>query len=55
MKDEEKGDLGDEIDVELDRNIQIDLESRSRLGAQWRRSWLESDLFSDSEDRAGSA
>ena len=32
--DEEKGDLDDEIDVELDGNDQLDLESRSRLGAQ---------------------
>ena len=32
--DEEKGDLDDEIDVELDGNDQLDLESRSRLRAQ---------------------
>ena len=32
--DQEEGDIDDKSDVDLD------LDSRSRLGAQWRRSWV---------------
>ena len=49
--DEEEGDLDDESDVELDGNDQLDLD----LDSQHNDNNLGSDLFSDSEDRAGSA
>ena len=47
--DEEKGDVDDESDVELDGNNHLDLDSEHNDDD------LESDLLSDSEDRAGSA
>ena len=46
--DEGEGDIDDESDVELDGNDQLDLDSEHNDN-------LESDLLSDSEDRAGSA
>ena len=49
--DEEKGDVDDESDVELDGNNQLDLD----LDLEHNDNDLESDLLSDSEDRAGSA
>ena len=49
--DEEKGDVDDESDVELDGNNQLDLD----LDSEHNDDDLESDLLSDSEDRAGSA
>ena len=48
--DEEEGDIDDESDVELDGNVQLDLELDSVHNDD-----LESDLLSDSKDRAGSA
>ena len=49
--DEEEGDKDDESDVELDENDQLDLD----LDSEHNDNDLESDLLSDSEDRAGSA
>ena len=49
--DEGKGDIDDESDVELDGNDQLDLD----LDSEHNDDDLESDLLSDSEDRAGSA
>ena len=49
--DEEKGDVDDESDVELDVNNQLDLD----LDSEHDDDGLESDLLSDSEDRTGSA
>ena len=49
--DEGKGDVDDESDVELDGNDQLDLD----LDSEHNDDDLESDLLSDSEDRAGSA
>ena len=49
--DEGKGDVDDESDVELDGNDQLDLD----LDFEHNDDDLESDLLSDSEDRAGSA
>ena len=49
--DEEKGDVDDESDVELDGNNQLDLD----LNSEHNDDDLESDLLSDSEDRAGFA
>ena len=46
---DEEGDLDDEIDVELDGKDQLDLDSEHNDYN------LESDLLSDSEDRACSA
>ena len=46
---DEDGDIDDESDVELDGNDQLDLDSEHIDDD------LESDLFSDSEDGAGSA
>ena len=51
MADEGKGDVDDECDVELDGNNQLDLD----LELEHNDDDLESDLLSDSEDRAGSA
>ena len=48
--DEEKGDVDDESDVELDVNNQLDLD----LDSEHDDDDLASDLLSDSEDRAGS-
>ena len=48
---EGKGDVDDESDVELDGNDQLDLD----LDSEHNDDDLESDLLSDSEDRAGSA
>ena len=47
----EEGDIGDESDVELDGNDQLDLDLDSEHSANDR----ESDLLSDSKDRARSA
>ena len=47
--DEEEGDIDFDSDVELDGNEQTDLDSEHNDDD------LESDLLSDSEDRAGSA
>ena len=49
--DEEKSDGEDESDVGLDGNNQLDLD----LDSEHNDDDLESDLLSDSEDRAGSA
>ena len=49
--DEEKGDVDDESNVELDGNNLLDLD----LDSENNDDDLESDLLSDSEDRAGSA
>ena len=49
--DEEEGDIDDETDVELDGYDQLDLD----LDSEHNDGDLESDLLSDSEDRAGSA
>ena len=49
--DEEEGDLDDESDVELDGNYQRDL----NLDSEHNDYDIESDLFSDSDDKAGSA
>ena len=49
--DEEKGDVDVESDVELDETNQLDLD----LDSEHNEDDLESDLLSDSEDRAGSA
>ena len=49
--DEGKGDTDDESDVELDGNNQLDLD----LDWEHNDDDLESDLLSDSGDRAGSA
>ena len=49
--DEENGDVDDQSDVELDRTNQLDLD----LDTEHNDDDLESDLLSDSEDRAGSA
>ena len=49
--DEEKGDVDDESDVELDGNNQLDLD----LDSEHNDDDLESDLLSDSENRTGSA
>ena len=49
--DEEEGDIDYESDVELDGNDQLDLD----LDSEHNDDDLESDLLSDSEDRAGSA
>ena len=48
---DEKGDIDDESDVELNGNGQLDLD----LDSEHNDDNLESDLLSDSEDRAGSA
>ena len=48
---DEEGDIDDESDVELDGNDQLDLD----LDLEHNYDDLESDLLSDSEDRAGSA
>ena len=48
--DEEEGDIDDESDVVLDGNDQIDLDLDSEYNG-----YLESDLLSDTEDRANSA
>ena len=45
---EEEGDIDGESDVELDGNDQLDLDSEHN-------DYLESDLLSDTEDRASSA
>ena len=47
--DEEEGDIDDEMDVKLDGNDHLDLDSEHNDDD------IESDLISDSEDRAGSA
>ena len=49
--DEGKGDVDDESNVELDGNDQLDLD----LYLEHNDDYLESDLLSDSKDRAGSA
>ena len=49
--DEGKGDVDDESDAKLDGNNQLDLD----LDSEHNDGVLESDLLSDSEDRAGSA
>ena len=51
--DEEKGDVDDESDVELDGNYQLDLDLD--LDSEHNDDDLESDLLSDSENRTGSA
>ena len=48
--DEEEGDIDGEGDVELDGNDQLDLDLDSE-----HNDYLESDLLSDTEDRASSA
>ena len=48
---DEEGDIDDESGVELDGNDQVDLD----LDSEHNDHNLESDLLSDSEDRAGSA
>ena len=48
--DEEEGDIDDESDVELDANNRLDLDLDSEHYDD-----LESDLLSNTEDRAGSA
>ena len=50
---DEESDVDDESDVELDRNNQLDLDLD--LDLEHNDDDLESDLLSDSEDRAGSA
>ena len=49
--DEEEGDIDDNSDVELDGNAQLDLD----LDSGYNDNYLELDLLSDLEDRAGSA
>ena len=48
---DEEGDIVDESDVDLDGNDQLDLD----LDSEHNDKDLESDLHSDSDDRAGSA
>ena len=48
---DEEGDIDNESDVELDGNDQLDLD----LDSEHNDDNLESDLLSDSMDRAGSA